>query len=197
MGGTFNPIHYGHLLLAEQALEAFRLDTILLIPSGNSYMKKQDEIASASHRLAMTKLAVEGNPHFTVSDMDMRRSGASYLKDTLLELKANEPNTEFYFLFGADNLFEIEYWKDPAFLFRECTFLLAARGDYDVQTIRLKIEDLEHRFHARIELLPERKIDLSATEIRNRIRNHQSVRYMLPESVIQYIEDNHLYLSSK
>ncbi len=192
MGGTFNPIHNGHLLLAETAREVLQLDQVLFMPSGNSYMKDSASIASKKDRIQMTALAIEGNPYFKLSTMETDREGDTYTCDTLSELKKLLPEHELYFILGADSLFTIDRWKNPEMIMKNCILTAAVRNGA-LEDIQAKANRLKESFCARIQLLPERNIDISSTEIRNRIRLGQSVKYMLPDKVLQYIKENGLY----
>ena len=193
IGGTFNPVHYGHLFLAEQAMEYCDLDQVLFIPSGISYMKNVREIAGAEDRLQMVRLATADHPDFHVSSVETDRPGASYTCETLLTLSEEYTDTGFYFLVGADNLFSIEKWKDPAEIFRRCTLVAAFRGDEDRSALEEKARELRSRYQAEIILLPKRRIDISSTEIRQRISEKKSIRYMVPEPVRNYITEHGLY----
>lgn len=193
MGGTFNPIHNGHLILAEHAREYCRLDEILFMPSGNSYMKDCEQILDGETRISMTALAIEDNPYFVLSAMEVERKGPTYTCETLAELKKLHPETEYYFIVGTDNLFSIETWWKPEEILACCTLIVAARGAKDESAILKKAADLKEKYNARIILLPERKFDISSTEIREKIKRGESVRYLLPDKVITYIEKNRLY----
>ena len=193
IGGTFNPVHYGHLFLAEQAMEYCHLDQVLFIPSGISYMKNVREIASAEDRLQMVRLATENHPDFHVSSVETDRPGESYTCETLLTLSREYADTRFYFIIGADNLFSIEKWKEPAEIFRRCTLVAAFRGDEARSALEEKAEDLYHKYQAEIILLPKRRIDISSTEIRQRITEKRSIRYMVPEPVRNYITAHGVY----
>ena len=194
MGGTFNPVHNGHLILAEQAREYCNLDEILFMPSGNSYMKEQGEIPDGDTRISMTALAIEDNPHFALSTMEVERKGPTYTCETLAELKKLHPETEYYFIVGADNLFSIETWWKPEEILAGCTLIVAARGDKEESAIINKAAELKEKYKARILILPERRFDVSSTEIREKIKRGESVRYLLPDKVIAYIEKNRLYI---
>ncbi|MGN0377477.1 MAG: nicotinate-nucleotide adenylyltransferase [Suilimivivens sp.] len=193
MGGTFNPIHNGHLLLAEQAKEYCQLDEILFMPSGTSYMKEKEEIPDGKTRISMTALAIEDNPCFALSAMEVERQGATYTCETLKELREQHPEVQYYFLLGADNLFSIETWWKPEEIFADCILVVAARGKKSEKEIIAKTEDLKEKYHAQVILLPERKFDISSTEIRERISRGESVRYMVPDKVLAYIEKRQLY----
>ncbi|MGN1180301.1 MAG: nicotinate-nucleotide adenylyltransferase [Suilimivivens sp.] len=193
MGGTFNPIHNGHLILAEQAREYCGLDEVLFMPSGNSYMKNTAQIPDGETRISMTALAIENNPYFVLSTMEVERKGATYTCETIKELKIQSPETQYYFIVGADNLFSIENWWKPEEILSECILVAAVRGDKDREEIDAKARELEAKYRARIILLPEKKFDISSTEIREKIARGESVRYLVPDKVLSYIERKQLY----
>ena len=193
MGGTFNPIHQGHLLLAEEARCFCQLDKILFMPSGYSYMKNEKEIAENQIRLDMTRLAIEDNDYFELSTLEMERKGATYTYETLSVLQSMHPENEYYFILGADNLFSIEKWKHPEVIFRNCKLVAAIRGEKDTNAIHKKAEELSLQYDANIILLPARCVDISSTEIRQRLCDGRSIRYLVPEKVYSYIHDNRLY----
>lgn len=192
MGGTFNPIHNGHLLLAEAAREELGLDKIWFMPSGNSYMKAGITIASKEDRIQMTTLAIENNPYFELSLLETERAGATYTCDTLLQLKRDFPKYEFYFILGADSLLSIDRWKHPEIIMKNCVLTTAVR-DGKMRETQEKAAELKERFQAKIRLLPERNIDISSTEIRTRIKEGRSVKYMVPENVLNYLRERSLY----
>lgn len=194
MGGTFNPIHMGHLLLAENAKEAFGLDEILFVPSGLPYMKNGIEIADKWMRLEMTRLAVSDNPAFAISSAEVEREGNSYTWETLELFRDKEPETEFFFIEGADSLFAMESWKNPEIIFRDCTILAAVRDGKGDDDLREQIGRLEKKYGARIGLIGMKEISFSSTDIRERIRNGRSIRYMVPDKVIEYIKKYRLYM---
>lgn len=193
MGGTFNPVHNGHLLLAENAREAFALDEILFIPSGNSYMKDTASILGGGIRACMIELALEGNPYFSLSRVDLYREGPTYTCDTLAQLKRMYPDDQYYFIMGADNLLTMESWKNPGLILQSCTVIAAVRGNGTESRIESAARYLRARYHACINILPARYIDISSSEIRQRLKEHKSVRYMLPENVLKYIDEKGLY----
>lgn len=193
MGGTFNPIHTGHLLLAEEARQFFCLDEVLFMPSGNSYMKDSSLIPSGQIRAEMTRLAIQTNPFFSLSLAEVEREGATYTYETLRQLHRENPDSEYYFMIGADNLFSIEHWKKPEEIMENCILIAADRGEKTEEELQEKVKELKERFHADIRLLPLRKMDISSTEIRARIERGESVRYMVPDEVISYIKEQGLY----
>lgn len=194
LGGTFNPIHMGHLVLAESARETFQLDEILFIPSGIPYMKEQEAVLDARERVAMTALAIEDNPCFALSTIETEKNSNSYTFETLAELHRRHPDTGYYFIIGADSLFHLENWKQPEDIFKGCTVIAAVRDNLGMEACRSKADELRQQYQANILLLPHRMIDISSTEIRSCIRDHKSVRYMLPDKVLAYISRKKLYL---
>ncbi|GFI01382.1 nicotinate-nucleotide adenylyltransferase [Lachnospiraceae bacterium 64-25] len=193
MGGTFNPIHVGHLLLAEQAREALALDEVLFIPSGNSYMKDSSGILDSAVRAHLIALAIEKNPYFHLSYMEINREGASYTCDTLTELKSQNMDVEYYLILGADNLLTLESWKNPDYILQNCIVAAAVRGTGTEMRLEKIASHLIYEYQADIRILPARYMDLSSSEIRKRLKEGKSVRYMLPNKVYEYIETNRLY----
>ncbi len=193
MGGTFNPVHIGHLLLAENARETFELDEILFVPSGLSYMKKGMEMADKRMRLEMTRLAITDNPFFALSPVEVEREGNSYTYETLEALRAAEPETMFYLIVGADSLFAMETWKHPEAIFKNCAVLAAVRSGSGCEDLEIQIARLEGKYGTEIRRIPMDEIPVSSTDIRNRIHQGKSIRYMVPGNVIAYIEKHRLY----
>ena len=197
MGGTFNPIHIGHLIIAEAAYEAYDLDEVLFVPSGVSYMKDQSEILDAKKRVHMTGLAIEDNPHFALSTIEIDRDGNSYSYETLETLRKQNPNTEYFFLVGSDTLFALETWKHPEILLPSCTILVAVRNGVPMEKMQEHAKYLEEKFGGSIQLLTTPNIEISATDIRNRIAANRNVKYFLTDSVLQFIEKNSLYKNNE
>lgn len=193
MGGTFNPIHIGHLMLAECTRDEFSLDQIWLIPTACSYMKKQEDILAPKERYHMAELAVSDNEKMRCLDLEIRRGGYTYSYETMEELGKSFPETEFFFLVGADCLFSMESWKCPQRLFQSCQIIAAVRENADMGKMEAKKQELSKAFGARIHLFAFRNIELSSTEIRERIRFGKSIRYLVPDRVISYIEEKGFY----
>lgn len=193
LGGTFNPIHMAHLIIAEIAQEEAGLDEVLFIPSGCSYLKDAADILPAKDRIRMTGLAIEDNPNFALSTIEIDREGNSYTCDTLEELKERYPDQEFYLILGADNLFTMEQWKDPEVIFRDAKILAAVRGSKRHADMEDKIADLKEKYDADITLLHVSHVDISSSMIREKIAQGHSIRYMVPEKVREYIVKNHFY----
>lgn len=193
LGGTFNPIHNGHLILAETARSLCGLDEVLLLPSGCSYMKNQNEILPGAVRLEMARLAAAENPHFKVSAIEVEREGNSYTCETLKELKRLNPDSELYYIVGADTLLHMENWRHPEEIFKTSVILAAVREGWQDGGLAEKIAYLNERYGADIRLLSSLHIEISSTEIRNRCRKKQSIRYLVPERVRAFLEQNAYY----
>lgn len=195
MGGTFDPIHYGHLILAEYVMTDMQLDHMMFIPSGTPYLKS--EVTAKEHRLAMTKLGIQDNPKFKINTIEMERTGNTYTIDTIQTLIQSYPETDFYFVMGADSLFDLEKWKDSTRLFQICHFIVANRGGmYSPDTLNKEIRRLYAKYNARISQVRIPDIQISSTEIRNRVMGNQSIRYLLPETVEAYIRIHDIYQES-
>ena len=193
MGGTFNPIHMGHLLLAQWAMDFQKLEEIWFIPTGCSYMKENSDNITALERLQMTGLAVNNNPFMKVLDLEVKREGYTYTYETMEELHNRYPEYHFYFIFGADCLFSIEKWKFPERIFANCSIIAAVRENCDLSLMKNKIEELRAQYQADIVLLPFLQLEISSTMIRERVAMGQSIRYLVPDEVISYIEKKGLY----
>ena len=193
MGGTFNPIHLGHLIIAEAAYEAYNLDEVLFVPSGVSYMKDQSEILDAKKRVHMTGLAIEDNPHFALSTIEIDRDGNSYSYETLETLRKQNPNTEYFFLVGSDTLFALETWKHPEILLPSCTILVAVRDGVPMEKMQEHAKYLAEKFGGSIKLLTTPNIEISATDIRSRLAANRDVKYFVPDSVLEFIHKYDLY----
>ena len=196
MGGTFDPIHNVHLIIAQCALESYQLDEILFVPSGIPWLKDISKVLNKKTRVSLTGLAIEGNQSFALSTIEIDREGNSYSYKTVEELKEQNPDVDYYFIMGADSLFEIETWKNPAELMKNCIILVAVRDEYNDIQMNEQIHYLQEKYHAEINLLQTPRLDISSTDIRRKVAEGKSIRYMLPDSVIDYIKKLHLYESS-
>ena len=193
MGGTFDPIHIGHLLLGEFAYEQCNLDEIWFLPNGNPPHKDvTDSGSDLAHRIAMVKNAIEGVPHFRLS-LHEADEGVHYTYKTLLELQELYPENEWYFILGADSLFSIETWKFFREIFPSCRILAAMRDDKDVEEMEKQITYLTESYGADIELLRAPLLEISSTTIRDRAAKGLNVHYMVPDKVADYIVENGLY----
>ena len=196
LGGTFNPIHTGHLLMAEYAREAVGLDIVILMPTGRSYLKAGTNVPDGQIRLEMVERCIEDNPGLLASDMEIRREGNTYTYETLLQWKSLCPEAELYFIVGADSLFSMEDWVKPEVIFANCTVLAAGREDASTEEMLVKKAELEERFGAKILLMNFPQIDISSTTIRERVRKGQSIRYLVHGKVREYILEHGLYRES-
>lgn len=193
MGGSFNPLHNGHMELANTAMKQLALDNMLFIPSGKPYMKEDRIMLNAGQRLEMVRNAIRNIPHYYVSDIEVLRSGNSYTCETLEELTAEYPDRAFYFILGADCLYEIEKWKDPERIFKLCTVVSAVRDSVSALELQKKCRDLTEKYQADILLLDFPKTDISSTEIREDIKAGKDISDKVPYEILRYIEKNHLY----
>lgn len=193
MGGTFDPIHIGHLLLGEFAFEEFKLDEIWFLPNGNPPHKDTEDMdTSLTHRIEMVKAAISGSPHFKLS-MHEAKKGISYTYRTMRDFHELYPGNEFYFILGADSLFSIEQWKYFKEIFPTCTILAAMRDDKDVRDMQKQIAYLKKKYEAEIELLRAPLLEISSTTIRERAAKGLTVHYFVPDAVADYIKEHHLY----
>jgi len=186
LGGTFDPVHFGHLLLAQDAMEALGLDRVTFVPASVPPHKMEKETTSASDRYEMVRLAVEDNPLFTLSDVEFKRSGPSFSVDTITRLKEEIGDGDLYFLIGADNLDEIWTWKDPEKLFQICRVVVIGRPG-------LELESKQNDLPGPVTTLDILRINLSSSEIRSRIKKGRSIRYLVPQNVERYIYEKRLY----
>ena len=201
MGGTFNPIHYGHLVTAQEALIQFKLDRVVFIPSGKPPHKHNSHIIDAEHRYLMTVMATASNSKFFVSRIEIDRKGKSYTIDTLRELKKiYGKNSALYFITGADAILEILTWKDTEDIFELCKFIAATRPGYNLS----RLEELKEKLfnnkktanvntNEKIFVMEIPALAISSTDIRNRIKANRPINYLLPESVCNYLLKHGLY----
>ena len=198
MGGTFDPVHMVHLTLAENAYHSFGLDEVLMLPNGDPPHKTDKIITPAVHRLAMLQLAVAGIPYFRISDMEIRRKGYSYSSVTLEELKKAHPDTDYYFIMGADSLFAFETWHEPQKICQNCVIVAAVRDHVSAEHFKEQIEYLTQKYQVDIRILATPNIDISSHEIREWIRKaNTSLKYYVPDKVISYIKEKNLYSECK
>lgn len=194
-GGTFNPVHYGHLLVAENALYQFGLETVIFLPTGISPHKPFMGNEMCDHRCRMLDLAIHGNSHFTVSRMEIDHPETSYTYRTLEKIKNEYPGAELFFILGADALTDFEKWRHPEQICSQASILAAVRGNMEKEQTDEQISYLNEKFGEKFFRLESPNFSVCSNEIRCRVQNGATVRYMLPEAVEQYIYDHHLYLS--
>lgn len=187
MGGTFDPIHYGHLVAASGAASAFELDKVLFVPTGEPWQKQT--ITDAEHRLAMTKLAIDGNSLFEISTVDVRRAGPTYTIDTLRDIHESNPEADVFFITGADSIAQIDSWKDSSQIWPLAHFVGVTRPGHSLEVPKSAAGE--------VSLLEIPALAISSTDIRARVESGKPIDYLLPNSVIDYIHANHLYQGTK
>lgn len=195
MGGTFDPIHVGHLILGESAYHQFQLDEVLFMPSGNPPHKQNRKgRATLAQRIEMVRLAIEENDHFSLSLEEAHEEGYTYTRETLERLTAEHPDTEYYFIMGADSLFSFGEWREPDRIAQLATLVVATRDHVDDAALDRAIEHLKECYQANILKLSTPNIDISSQMLREWVAKGRPVRYYIPERVIRYIEDTKLYV---
>ncbi len=192
MGGTFNPIHMGHLACAEAVRCKFGFEKIVFMPSGTP-PHKPPTVLEAEHRYEMTRLAIMDNPNFIISDLEINRTGNTFTIDTIKEIKKIAADSEIYFITGADTVFEIETWKDVDELFTLCHFIAITRPGYDKSALEKETEILMRKYCSAIQLMEVPSLDISSSNIRSKIQEGQSIKYLVPEPVYDYINEHGLY----
>ncbi|TZE82327.1 nicotinate-nucleotide adenylyltransferase [Calorimonas adulescens] len=194
MGGTFDPIHYGHLVTAEAVRYKFNLAKVIFVPSGNPPHKEARVITEKKHRYLMTILATVTNPNFEVSAIELNKEGYTYTVDTMKEFKTiYGENFEFYFITGADAILEILKWKDIDTLLNLCNFVAATRPGFNTKDLADKLEYIKKTYDKDIFRVEVPSLAISSTDIRQRVAHGEPIKYLLPEAVERYIQKNHLY----
>ena len=194
LGGTFDPIHNGHLAIAEEARTYLNLTEVLFLPAGQPWMKADKSISPAVYRVEMLRLALQDKPYFKISTMEVEHKGPSYSVDTITKLKAQSAEaSDLYFIIGWDNLARISLWKDPAKLIQLCFLAAVPRPGFDRPDIK-KLETEIPGISKKVILLDKPRVDINATDIRNRVAQGLSISGMVPEAVARYIKENGLYL---
>jgi nicotinate-nucleotide adenylyltransferase len=198
-GGSFDPVHYGHLLLAESCREQCQLDEVWFMPAATPPHKQTHALSSAAQRIEMLELATGGHPSFRVSRIEIDRGGVSYTVDTLAALKADDPQRELFFLLGADSLEDLPNWREPARICELATPIVVSRPaasavDFNVLAGLTSDERLETFRRSQVEMP---LIDLSSSDIRRRVAAGQSIRYRTPRAVETYIQTHGLYRAAE
>ncbi|MWV49982.1 nicotinate-nucleotide adenylyltransferase [Rathayibacter sp. VKM Ac-2803] len=186
MGGTFDPIHHGHLVAASEVAQSFDLDEVVFVPTGQPWHKKT--VTSAEHRYLMTVIATASNPRFTVSRVDVDRIGTTYTIDTLRDIHAAHPDAELFFITGADAVAQILSWKDYDELWELAHFVAVSRPGHVLNVSGLPAQD--------VSLLEIPALAISSTDCRSRVNRGHPVWYLVPDGVVQYISKHHLYRST-
>ena len=198
MGGTFDPIHFGHLAAAENVRKLYGFDSIIFMPSGDPPHKIGISVSSAEDRYVMVQMATASNPYFKASRMEIDRVGKTYTVDTIKELRIFlGDKAEIFFITGSDALLEIMTWKNPTELLSLCSLIAVARPGYKIEALKNKISELKKNYQSDIRIAKVASINISSTVIRNRVRSNLPIKYMVPECVESYIYKNNLYIDDK
>ncbi|MDR1616826.1 MAG: nicotinate-nucleotide adenylyltransferase [Syntrophomonadaceae bacterium] len=193
LGGTFDPVHYGHLLAAECARRAFGLERVILTPAAQPPHKEGLSFADKLHRLKMVKSAAADNKHFEVSELEIHREGFSYTVDTVNSLKLLYPHSPFFFIMGADALLLIKKWKNYQEITSLCNFIVVTRPGFNINKDYKSSIDLPVTFWSKVKQLEIPAVDISSSMIRQRIASGKPIKYLLPDAVESYIYSNNLY----
>jgi nicotinate-nucleotide adenylyltransferase len=198
-GGTFDPVHLGHLIVAEQCREQARLDRVLFIPAWKPPHKLEQELAPFHHRVEMLQLALAGHPAFQIDELERNRPGPSYTVDTLEELQRRHPHDGLFLMIGADCLPDLPHWREPARIVVLAGLLVAARSGWSLwseEQIRTAL-NLPPEVPLRVQVVQVPLIDDASRDLRRRVRQGHSIRYLVPRAVECYIQTHHLYQPSK
>ena len=195
LGGTFDPIHNGHIMVAEEARTKLNLAEILFVPAGQPYLRPNTPVADAEHRVQMVRLAIADKPYFKVSTIEIERGGPAYTVDTIAELRAQvSAGDELFFILGWDSLAELPQWREPSQLITMCSLVAVPRPGYPRPNIKA-LEKLIPGLSRRVMFMDKPGIDISASEIRSRVSRGLSVRHLVPEPVNRYIKEHRLYVT--
>ena len=189
MGGTFDPIHYGHLVTAEEALVQFSLDGVVFVPTGRPWMKEGRVVSPPEDRYLITVIATASNPRFQVSRVEIDRDGPTYTVDTLRALSDEHPDSELYFITGADAMLEIFEWKQAGEALELAHFIAATRPGYDLTRFEAKAPTR----HPNVSVMNVPALAISSTDVRERVHEGRPIRYLVPEGVKTYIDKTGLY----
>jgi len=189
MGGTFDPIHHGHLMAAEEARWQFDLDEVVFLPTGQPWMKSERTVSPPEDRYLMVVIATSANPRFMVSRLEIERDGPTYTVDTLRALQAERPEVDMFFITGADAMLEILQWKDPEEALELAHFIAATRPGYDLSSF----ERGAPTEHPKVSVMQIPALAISSTDIRDRIAHGRPIRYLVPDGVQTYISKAGLY----
>lgn len=193
LGGTFDPVHTAHLMIAEGAADEFSLDRVLLMPTGLSPHKDEGSLTPIEDRVAMIELAIADNPRLFLSRFEIDSKEISYTYLTAERITREFPDDSFYYIMGADSLSYFGKWRNPDIIARHFHLVAAVRDGEDKESMSRLAEEYLSRFDAKVSIMNLPNFSISSTDIRSRIRSGRSVRYLTPEPVIQYIKENHLY----
>jgi nicotinate-nucleotide adenylyltransferase len=190
-GGTFDPLHIGHLILAETACDALSLSQVLFVPAAHPPHKQDAPITSVGHRVAMVEAAIADNPRFTLSDIDIKRDGPHYTADTLQLFAEKYPDADLFFLLGGDSLHDFPTWYEPQLIIRYAKLAVMSRPGavIDMSALEARLQGISQR----VVIVEAPIIGISATLLRQRLKTNQSIRYLVPDAVEQYITQHQLY----
>jgi nicotinate-nucleotide adenylyltransferase len=191
LGGTFDPVHIGHLIMADEAIAQLSLAEVLFVPAGDPWRKSDERrITPAEHRLAMLQIAVAGDDRFGISDIEVRREGPSYTADTLAALAAERLDDELVFLLGADAFADLPHWHEPHRIVGHAMLAVAPRATADLRDLLARVTGISLDRVLKFEMP---RVDVSSTDVRERIARGRPVRYLLPPGVASYIDEHGLY----
>lgn len=193
MGGTFNPIHYGHLLIAENAREQMKLDRVHFIPTGRSPHKQGMEILEGEQRLQMVRLAIADQPAFYADDRELRQEEVSYSYLTIQRMREEYPMDELFFILGGDSLKDFRTWYHPEIICSHACIIAAVRDKLGREQLEEYAKELKQLFSAKVYLIQTPNLSVSSSELRKRVAAGHSIRYQVPDRVIDYIDRQHLY----
>lgn len=193
MGGTFNPIHLGHLILTEFIRDEASLDKVIFIPTGHPPHKDTRGMVDSYHRKTMVEISIRDNPHFFLSNIEIEKNSTSYTIETILELKKRYKHDELFMIIGADSLLSIETWKDSSKLLKKINFIVADRLVKSNQDVLEEIKRLNLKYDIDIKYLESPIIGISSTDLRDMVKRNKSIKYLVREEVNKYILENNLY----
>lgn len=192
VGGTFDPIHYGHLVTGEMVYEKFKVDKVIFIPTGDPAHKLK--VTDTDHRFEMACMAIKNNNKFEISKIEIDRQGKTYTVDTIAELKQYcIDDVEIYFVMGADSIYHLHLWKDFEKLLTMCKFIGVTRPNYDKINMEKLVEELNSKYNAQIYFMEIPALDISSSDLRKKVEDDISIRYLLPDEVEEYIKKFNLY----
>ena len=195
LGGSFDPPHAGHLMIAREAMERVGLDTVLFIPAGEQWLKEGQDVAPAAHRLAMTRLLIGSAAEFAVSDMEITRPGPTYTVDTLRELRAtSQPDTEYYFILGEDSVADLPRWHKPEELVTLCRFIAMPRADAEGRPDLTAAYDAVPGLRERVTVLEDApRMDVSSSSVRSMVKAGEDLTDLVPDEIVGYFTEHGLY----
>ena len=192
MGGTFDPPHNGHLVTAQTVYDNFDVDKVVIIPLGDAPHKDRT-LSNALDRYNMVSGAIDDNKNLAVSDVEINRRGKTYTIDTIEEIKRRNPDLTVYFIMGADEVNAIETWKNPNKLLKLCKFIAVSRPGYNKNELMKKIQSVKEKFDCDMYFLEVPALDISSSGIREKVREHKSIKYLVTKETEKYINDHNLY----